>query len=309
MTKSTKKAHGLGRGLSALFGEETTSGDGAAAAPAQAGGGTGSKILPIDLLLPNQKQPRRRYDEEALEALASSISEQGVLQPLVVRPHPTQAGHYEIVAGERRWRAAQRAKLSDLPVVIRDLDDRTTLEIALVENVQREDLTPLEEAEAYRRLMEEFGYSQGDLGKAVGKSRSHIANTLRLLGLPDPVKTAVEEGRLSAGHARALLTVADPVALADLAIAEGWSVREIERRAQDPIIKPGVKPRAAGGGGSGSSAGKDADTLALERDLSYALGLKVVLDHRGEGGQLALHYSNLDQLDDLIARLRGSSGI
>ncbi len=306
MTKTSKKPHGLGRGLSALFGEEV----GASGAAGQGGGETGgeaaaqgSRTLPIDILHPNLKQPRRHYDQEALEALAQSIGEQGVLQPLVVRPHPSRSGNYEIVAGERRWRAAQLAKLSDLPVVIRDLDDRTTLEIALVENLQREDLTPLEEAEAYRRLIEDFGHSQAELGKAVGKSRSHVANTLRLLALPEPIKKAVSEGRLSAGHARALLTVEDPVALAEAAIAEGWSVRELERRAQKPETTPIPRPRRPGG-----SSAKDADTLALEKDLSMTLGLKVVLDHRGDGGQLLLHYASLDQLDDLIARLRGSSG-
>ncbi|MEQ8650983.1 MAG: ParB/RepB/Spo0J family partition protein [Kiloniellales bacterium] len=302
MTKSNKK-QGLGRGLSALFGEEE-----AAAAQGEAGGQasgpSGAKPVPIDLIHPNRTQPRRHYDEEALEALAESIARQGVLQPLVVRPHPSEVGQYEIVAGERRWRAAQRARLDALPVVVRDLDDRTTLEIALVENVQREDLTPLEEADAYSRLIEDFGYSQSELGKAVGKSRSHIANTLRLLGLPDPIKRALDEGRLSAGHGRALLTAENPIALAETAVSEGWSVRETERRAQNPETRPPAKPRGASG-----AVPKDADTLALERDLSYALGLKVILDHRGEGGHLSLHYTNLDQLDDLIARLRGPGGI
>lgn len=299
---STKK-QGLGRGLSALFGEEVAA---AAAMPeGEARAESGPKTsLPIELLHPNQTQPRRHFDEESLEALAQSIVQQGVLQPLVVRPHPSQPGHYEIVAGERRWRAAQRAKLDSLPVLIRELDDRTTLEIALVENVQREDLTPLEEAEAYSRLIEDFSYSHVDLGKAVGKSRSHIANTLRLLALPDPIKRAVEQGRLSAGHGRALLTAENPVALAEAAMSEGWSVRETERRAQSPGSRPTPRPRAAS-----RVEPKDADTLALERDLSYALGLKVVLDHKGPGGQLSLHYANLDQLDDLIARLRRTVGL
>lgn len=297
---TSNKKQGLGRGLSALFGEEEASGSQEGGQPSNSGGRT----LPIELLQPNHTQPRRHYDEEALEALAQSIVQQGVLQPLVVRPHPSQAGQYEIVAGERRWRAAQRAKLDALPVIIRDLDDRATLEIALVENVQREDLTPLEEAEAYRRLIEEFGHSQGDLGKAVGKSRSHIANTLRLLALPEPIKRALEQGRLSAGHGRALLTAENPVALAEAAMSEGWSVRETERRAQAPDSNPTARPR-----GPSKPSAKDADTLALERDLSYALGLKVVLEHRGQGGHLSLHYANLDQLDDLIARLRGPGGI
>ncbi len=299
------KKKGLGRGLSALFEEETKAPVGApAATPGEEASSGGAKSLPIELLHPNRSQPRRHYDEEALDALAQSITQQGVLQPLVVRPHPSQTGQYEIVAGERRWRAAQRAKLDSLPVLIRELDDRTTLEIALVENVQREDLSPLEEAEAYNRLIDEFGYSHADLGKAVGKSRSHIANTLRLLGLPDPIKRAVEQGRLSAGHGRALLTAENPIALAEAAMSEGWSVRETERRAQTPGTSPTPRPRGPSG-----AAPKDADTLALERDLSYALGLKVVLDHKGAGGHLSLHYTDLDQLDDLIARLRGPGGI
>ncbi len=295
----SSKKQGLGRGLSALFGEEAIAGLSAKQSGAEIQS-TGGKAIAIDLLHPNLTQPRRHYDEDALKALAQSIAQQGVLQPLVVRPHPQQVGHYEIVAGERRWRAAQRAKLAALPAVIRELDDRATLEIALVENVQREDLTPLEEAEAYRRLIEDFSYGHTDLGKAVGKSRSHIANTLRLLGLPDQIKQAVEQGRLSAGHGRALLTSENPIALAEAAMSEGWSVRETERRAQMPGSSGTPRPR-----GASRSAPKDADTLALEQDLSLTLGLKVRLDHRGSGGQLSLQYATLDQLDDLIARLRG----
>jgi len=298
--KDTKpKPRGLGRGLSALFGEE---GEAALAAAESAETGTagGSRSVPIDLLHPNQAQPRRHYDEAALAALAQSIEQQGVLQPLVVRPHPGRSGHFEIVAGERRWRAAQRAKLDELPVLVRELDDRTTLEVALVENVQREDLTPLEEAEAYRRLMEDFGHGQAEIGQAVGKSRSHIANTLRLLGLPNPVKRMLEDGRLTAGHGRALLTARDPVGLAEAAVSGGWSVRETERQAQGPATFGGRRNRPAA-----PPPAPDADTEALQRELSLILGLRVVIDHKGEGGQLVLHYRDVDQLDDLIGKLRG----
>ncbi|GAB5468776.1 MAG: ParB/RepB/Spo0J family partition protein [Rhodospirillales bacterium] len=295
MKETNKKARGLGRGLSALFGEEDL-----AALAGEGGPSAASRPIAIDLLHPNLEQPRRHYDEAALQALAQSITRQGVLQPLVVRPHPKKEGHFEIVAGERRWRAAQQAKLAELPALVRELDDRTTLEIALVENVQREDLTPLEEAEAYRRLMEDFGHGQAEIGQAVGKSRSHIANSLRLLSLPDPIKALVTDGKLTAGHARALLTADNPLALAEAAVAEGWSVREMERRAQQsgsPRPVPG-RSRAT------RQVEKDADTRALEEELALVLGLKVALMHHGSGGHLTLHYENLEQLDDVISRLR-----
>ncbi len=310
MSESPKKARGLGRGLSALLGDETK-----APAPKKAAAEPpaveetpaapkANRHVAIDLLHPNAAQPRRVYDDEALQALSDSIAQQGVLQPLLVRPHPNQTGHFEIVAGERRWRAAQQAKLSELPVVVKDLDDRATLEMALVENIQREDLLPLEEAEGYRRLVEEFGHAQSEVAKAVGKSRSHVANMLRLLGLPEQIKRLLAEGALSAGHARALVGVDNAASIAETAVSEGWSVREVERRAKQPMPSGGARPPGSTKGGS-----KDADTQALENDLSLALGLKVVLDHRGAGGQMTLHYSSLDQLDDLVSRLRGSDGL
>ncbi|MEO1194190.1 MAG: ParB/RepB/Spo0J family partition protein [Pseudomonadota bacterium] len=296
MKDTSKKQRGLGRGLSALFGEEEV----AEALNAEAGL-AGSRAIAIDLLHPNADQPRRHYDEEALQALSQSITRQGVLQPLVVRPHPEKTGQYEIVAGERRWRAAQLAKLAELPALVRDLDDRTTLEIALVENVQREDLTPLEEAEAYRRLVEDFGHGHKEIAKAVGKSRSHIANSLRLLSLPAPIKQLLTEGKLTAGHARALLTADDDLDLAKAAVAEGWSVRELERRVQQAGANGKAAPSAAR---PSRGSDKDADTRALEEELALVLGLKVDLAHQGAGGQLTLHYQSLEQLDDVISRLR-----
>lgn len=291
------KARGLGRGLAALFGEEPALPP-AGAPAATGGGGGGPRQVPIEHLHPNLQQPRRHYDEPALEALAASIREQGVLQPLVVRPHPEKGGEFQIVAGERRWRAAQRAQLAELPVVVRELDDRQTLELAIVENVQREDLTPLEEAEAYQRLTGEFGYSQEQIAKAVGKSRSHIANMQRLLALPHPVKQMITEGQLSAGHGRALLMAPNPAQLAREAVSGGWSVREMERRAQQAAKKAPGRPKLR------KVSGKDADTQALERDLTLAVGVKVTIDHQGGGGVVGLHYRTLEQLDDLILRLR-----
>jgi ParB family chromosome partitioning protein len=304
MSEALKRRRGLGRGLAALLGDQPP-----AEAPAQArsatsdgagpGAGTGGALqVPIEQLHPNLGQPRQHYDEAALDALTQSIAEQGVLQPLIVRPHPAQPGEFQIVAGERRWRAAQRAHLVRLPVIVRQLDDRQMLELAIVENVQREDLTALEEAEAYQRLGSEFGYSQEQIAKAVGKSRSHIANMQRLLALPPPVKTLMGEGKLSAGHGRALLAAPNPAQLGREAVEAGWSVRELERRAQQAAKKPPGKARARRG------AGKDADTLKLEHDLTMALGLKVVLNHHGQGGVLELRYQTLEQLDDLMARLR-----
>src|SRR5262249_53948249 len=215
----------LGRGLSALFGEESE--DYATLDRLRQ-----AKTVPIDFVRAGRFQPRRNFDDAALDGLAESIREKGVLQPILVRRHPEEASAYEIIAGERRWRAAQRAQLHEIPVVIRELDNREALEVALVENVQRQDLTPLEEAEGYRRLIEEFSHTQEDLAKSVGKSRSHVANTMRLLGLPDPVKLHVEAGRLTAGHARALLNAQDAVMLADEVVRRGLNVRQTEQLAQ-----------------------------------------------------------------------------
>ena len=304
MNDLAKRRRGLGRGLAALLGDQP-----ATAAEPQAPAATldsaapgrqsaGTRLVPIELIHANYSQPRQHYDEAALDALTQSIAEQGVLQPLIVRPHPERSNDFQIVAGERRWRAAQRANLSELPVIVRELDDRQVLELAIVENVQREDLTALEEAEAYQRLGTEFGYSQEQIAKAVGKSRSHIANMQRLLALPPPVKTLMAEGQLSAGHGRALLAAPNPAQLAREAIDGGWSVRELERRAQQAAKKPPGKARTR------RAAGKDADTMKLEHDLTLALGLKVAIRHHDGAGVLELRYSSLEQLDDLVARLR-----
>jgi ParB family chromosome partitioning protein len=275
----------LGRGLSALFGEESE--DYAALDRLRQ-----AKTVPVDFVRAGRFQPRRQFDEAALQALAESIREKGVLQPILVRRHPDDASAYEIIAGERRWRAAQLAQLHEIPVVIRELDDREALEIALVENIQRQDLTALEEAEGYRRLMEEFSHTQENLAKSVGKSRSHVANMMRLLSLPDPVKEHVEAGRLTAGHARALLNAENPAGLADEVVRRGLNVRQTELVAQ--AAKPGNKR---------VPPPKDPDTAALERDLANLLGLKVTVNFAGRGGALTIHYQTLEQLDDVLRRL------
>lgn len=299
MNDGAKRKRGLGRGLAALLGDtpEAEQGTTESSISSESLGGT-ARPVPIELLHPNLTQPRQHYDEEALEALTQSIAEQGVLQPLIVRPHPERAGEFQIVAGERRWRAAQRAQLAELPVVVRAIDDRQMLELSIVENVQREDLTALEEAEAYQRLTAEFGYSQDQIAKAVGKSRSHIANMQRLLALPPPVKALITEGKLSAGHGRALLAAPNPTQLARESVERGWSVREVERRSQQAAKKPPGKARPR------RASGKDADTMKLEHDLTLALGLKVSISHHGPGGVLELRYASLEQLDDIVARLR-----
>jgi ParB family chromosome partitioning protein len=266
------------------------------AKPAPAGG-EGPRVIPIDLIAPNPSQPRRHFDETELEELTKSIRAHGVLQPILVRP--VADGRYEIVAGERRWRAAQRAGLHAVPAVIRELSETAVLEIAIIENVQRSDLNPLEEAGGYQALIDRFGHTQAGIAEVVGKSRPHIANMLRLLTLPSEIQDMVRDGRLSAGHARAILTAPDALALAKRAIAEALSVREIERlaaKAKDD--RDG--PRAS----SVEKSEKDADTRALETALSAALGLSVQIAHRGEaGGEVKILYKRLDQLDDICRRL------
>jgi ParB family chromosome partitioning protein len=281
------RRRGLGRGLSALFADEQE--DTAAVERLRP-----ARTLPVDQLQPGRFQPRRRFDPEEMSPLIDSVREKGILQPLLVRQ--VEEGAYEIVAGERRWRAAQAAKLHEVPVVVRELDDREALEVALVENVQRQDLTPLEEAEGYKRLLDEFGHTQEDLAQAVGKSRSHIANMLRLLGLPDDVKHLLESGALSAGHARALIGAENPLALAKQIVEKGLNVRDAETLAGE------AKGRAKGA--VRAANGKDADTKALEHDLSQMLGLKVTLDVHGQGGTIAIHYRTLEQLDDVLRRLK-----
>jgi len=251
----------------------------------------------VEHLHPSRYQPRRNFDAENLAALVESIKVQGILQPLLVRPHPEFPDHYEIVAGERRWRAAQAAQLHEVPVVLRELADREALEIAIVENVQRQDLSPLEEAEGYRRLLEEFSHTQEDLARAVGKSRSHIANMLRLLTLPPDVRQLLEEGKITAGHARALLGVEDAGALAKEIVRHGMSVRQVERAARARALRPPQHTASLYGA-------RDADTAALERELTQLLGLKVQVVFSGEGGMLTVHYRTLDQLEDVLRRLR-----
>jgi len=283
----------LGRGLSALFGED--------AVEATAGGASDAarvpRSVPVEFVHPGRFQPRRRFDEEALNGLVESVREMGVLQPLLVRRDPDQENAYEIIAGERRWRAAQLAGLHDVPVLVRELSDSDALEIALIENIQRQDLTALEEAEGYRRLMDEFGHTQEDLGKAVGKSRSHVANMMRLLSLPESLKEMVQDGRLSAGHARALLTADDPEGLAEKVVAMGLNVRQTEELAR-AADKPARPERES------PDEAADTDLRALEEEISVGIGLRVQIKPKGKRGTIAIHYQSLDQLDDVLRRLR-----
>ncbi len=292
-----RRPSGLGRGLSALLGEV------AREEPVSASGGTGPRagiqMVAVSDLAPHPEQPRRHFDDAALDELASSIAKRGVIQPIVVRPLGTG---YQIVAGERRWRAAQRAHIHQVPVIVRDFEDSEALEIALIENIQREDLNAIEEAEAYRKLATEFGHSQEALGKLVSKSRSHIANLLRLLDLPARVRDWVADGQLQMGHARALITAPNPESLAEQVIRRGLSVRETENLARE--AKPGGARNPSGGGGQ-QGGGGDADIEALERQLGDLLGLKVRIQHQLKSGTVTLGYNSLDQLDMICQRLSG----
>ncbi len=276
----------LGRGLAALIGDD----DVPVVSPLTA---SGLKLVPLDVIRPSGANPRRKFEDADIESLAQSIKTKGILQPLIVRPVPS--GDYEIVAGERRWRAAQRAQLHEVPVIVRDLDDREMLEIALIENIQRADLNPLEEAQGYKQLLEQYSYTQQQLAEGVGKSRSHIANTLRLLTLPQSVLKHIEAGLLTAGHARALVATDSPELVAEQIIKLGLSVRQAEELARNknrPVPSPPV------------SRLKDADTKSLEVSLGKALGLGVSIDHAGDkGGKLTISYKTLDQLDDLVRKL------
>ena len=284
-----RKKRGLGRGLSALMADVQSAHQPMAGAAV----GDGLQSVPIEKLHPCPTQPRRRFDEAELKDLAASIREKGVLQPLIVRPHPEREGEYEIVAGERRWRAAQLAPQHEVPVVVRAYDDGEVLEIAIIENVQRQDLNPVEEARGYRQLMERFGHTQEQLAAVLGKSRSHIANVMRLLQLPDDVLGLLEEGKLTAGHARALITSERASALAREIVARGLSVREAERLAKKGGSAGASKPK-------GRAATKDADTRRLEADLSANLGMKVSIDHRQDGsGAVTIRYRNMEDLDEI----------
>ena len=282
--KSGNKRRGLGMGLSVLLGSDAEGGDASAVEP--------SRTVPIEFLQPSPLQPRRYFAEDDLAGLAESIRAKGVMQPLLVRRASDGADHFEIVAGERRWRAAQLAGLHELPIIIHELSDRDALEVALLENVQRQDLSPLEEAEGYRRLLDEFGHTQDALATVLGKSRSHIANLLRLLGLPEPVRTMLEAGKLTAGHARALLVARDPVDLGKAVAARGLNVRQTEAL----VRAESAKPRRS------APPPRNPDTVALEQELSKRLGLSVTLKSKGPGGTLCISYHSLDQLDGLIRR-------
>lgn len=268
----------LGRGLAALMGDTTT--------PAA----TGIKTIPIERLQPSPYQPRSEMNPAALAELTDSIREHGILQPLLARLHPTEKGHYQIIAGERRWRAAQAAGLHELPVLVRELSDRNAMAAGLVENLQRQDLNPVEEAEGFRRLMDDFGISQELIGQSVGKSRSHVSNTLRLLGLPDSVLAELKKGTLTAGHARALLMHAEPEAALAAVLSRGLNVRQTEALAKTPRESRAAKT-------------PDPDTAALEQGVSERLGLKVDIGYNGSGGVMKIHYKNMDQLEGVLTLL------
>lgn len=291
----------LGRGLSALLGDlpEAETQPAAGAPAASEGARSATDLLPIDLIYPNPDQPRRDFNETELEELAHSISQRGVIQPVIVRPDPVKEGTYQIVAGERRWRAAQRAKLHNLPVVVRQLEDEEVLELALIENIQRADLNPVEEALAYAQLIEKCSYTQEELAKILGKSRPHLANTMRLLALSETIQTMLREGKLTAGHARALINAPDPEALAIQVVSQGLTVRQTEALAQK-------LPKRDLTGLPRKGPQKDADTRQLEGDLSAAIGMRVSIDHGAAGGGvLQIKYKSLEDLDRLCAHLAG----
>ncbi len=287
-----QRRRGLGMGLSALLG----GGEEVYAPESERAGGAGQAV-PIEFLRPSPLQPRRRFDEAELEALAASIRERGILQPLLVRPCANGVAGYEIVAGERRWRAAQRAGLHEVPAIVRRLSDQEALELALVENIQRTDLSALEEAQGFRRLIDEFGHTQDELAAAVGKSRSHVANTLRLLALPDAVQALVADGSLSAGHARALVGSAEAERLARAVVEQRLSVRETEELVRRETARP-RQTRTRG------LRGADPHVRELEERLTSRLGLVVGIRARGKGGLLTIRYHDLDQLDGLVRRIQ-----
>ncbi len=295
MANKKPERRGLGRGLSALMADVNIEQDsGPTETPTVAEG-----LLPIEQIEPNPDQPRRVFNEEALHELAESIREKGIIQPLIVRPSPRSPEKYEIVAGERRWRAAQVAQLHKVPVIKRELDDTEVLEVAIIENIQRADLNPLEEALGYRQLMDRFGHTQDKIASALSKSRSYIANLLRLLQLPTEVQDMVSDGRLSAGHARALITAKDPISLARKVIAAGLSVRATEQLVKsEGKSKPIREPRAE----------KDADTRAIENELSANLAMKISIDHKPnqEAGKMVISYKSLEDLDELCRKLTAS---
>lgn len=324
MVTVKSQQRGLGRGLSALISENYVQTPAAAASSSQAvssvaepvaqtprgGEGWGARDIPIAMVVPGKFQPRGRFDEERLKELSASIRKNGIMQPIVVRHLSNTLGEtYEIVAGERRWRAAQMAGLTQVPAVVRELSDQQSLELALIENVQRADLTPLEEAAGYQRLFHEFGYTQEELSTIVGKSRSHIANLLRLLSLPEEIKQMLEEGKITMGHARPLIGMppAQSLPIAQAVAERGLSVRQVEQLARSgqglPDRPPGRSPRAPRAPQAQGS--KDPDVMALEQTLSENLGMRVAIHDRGDTGELLITYESLSQLDSLLQRLSG----
>ncbi|MBO9506833.1 ParB/RepB/Spo0J family partition protein [Thalassospira sp. A3_1] len=300
---SEAKKRGLGRGLSALLGEEDEDVGAAVAGgnenTAHPGPGGTTQLIAITDLKPSPFQPRSNFDDEAIDDLAASIRQKGIIQPILVRASSTGETTYEIIAGERRWRAAQRAQLHEVPVLVRDFDDRETAEIALIENLQRQDLSPLEESEGYSRLMSDFSHTQEALAQALGKSRSHIANSLRLLTLPAPIKQMLSDRVLSPGHARALLGADNAVELATHIVRKGLNVRQTEKLVKTDGGKTARQKKSS----STRGIEKDPDTVALERDLSNMLGLAVNIDFDGAGGKISVRYETLEQLDDILKRL------
>jgi ParB family chromosome partitioning protein len=279
----------LGRGLAALIGD---AGD-EAAAVARA---RGQKKIPVEFMRPNPRNPRKNFNEADLEDLTNSIREKGIIQPILARTLPGIANAYEIIAGERRWRAAQKAGLHEVPIIVVEADERQAMELAIIENVQRTDLNAIEEALGYQQLEKDFGYSQSELANVIGKSRSHVANTLRLLNLPEKAKRFLAEGAISAGHARALLTSAEADTIAEQIVAQGLSVRDVEKLTQKSTSRAAQKGPA-----------KDSNTRALEKTLGDALGLHVTIAHQGEAGELKIRYRSLDQLDALCRKLKASA--
>ncbi len=294
MADKPNRNRGLGRGLSALMSDVTAPVDRSTGAPAPR---VPDLMIAIERIEPNPDQPRRYFNEDALNELASSIKEKGVIQPLIVRKSPRDDTKYEIVAGERRWRASQIAKLHELPVIVRDFTDTEVLEVAIIENIQRADLNAIDEAAGYKQLMDRFGHTQEQLSQALGKSRSHIANLMRLLNLPQDVQTQVIEGKLSAGHARALVGNDQASAIAQKVIQQGLSVRETEK-----LVKVDPAKEKVAQNNRVRAASKDPDTAQLEQELSANLKMKVSIDHPvgSEAGKVTISYSNLDQLDDLL---------
>ena len=282
----------LGRGLAALIGDSGNETDAVVRA-------RGQKRVPLEYLRANPRNPRTTFDEADLEELTASVREKGIIQPILVRTVPGVADAYEIIAGERRWRAAQRAALHDVPIVTIEADDKQALEIAIIENVQRSNLNALEEAQGYERLGAEFGYSQGDLAKVIGKSRPHVNNTLRLLKLPEHTRSLLSAGQISAGHARALLAAGDPDAMARQVVAKGLSVRAVEAlvKKEADVRENGPAPKRP------SRSKKDVGTLALEKRIAERVGLAIAIKHKGGGGEVKVKYANLDQLDQLVAML------